>query len=988
MTQPHNRNATYPATHPREPNQEFVKAFESARQLLGDFKSQESYYLSQEYHEPQVRQDFIDKFFIALGWDVTHERQKNPYEQEVKIENRVKTAGSQRRADYAFFVAPNFRDVKFFVEAKKPVPDLRDADDYYQTIRYGWNKGTPIAVITNFKELHILDCRYKPDIATALERKIEVYHYSDYGDEETFSKIFYLLGHDAIAGGSLEKFAETLPKPRGKAFQRALFKGGYQPVDEAFLRLLDEYRETLAKAFKKSNENLQSEELTEAVQRTLDRLVFIRFLEDKSIEEQRIIDLREQKSAWAAFLALCKKLDPKYNGLVFKPHRLIDSEKFSPPDDNIFADICDELADPTSPYDFDQIPVSILGSIYERFLGKVVHATPKRVIIEDKPEVRKAGGVYYTPQYVVRYIVDEAVGKMVVGKTPEQIAKMAFADIACGSGSFLIELYEHLLDHHTRYYLEHPEKAKRGDLAVRDGKTVLSLKKKQEILLNNIYGVDIDPQATEVTQLSLYLKLLEDVTMNDAHQFHLLHERILPDLKNNVVCGNSLIGRDISDGSLFPSIDEAKLRPINFEDIFPKVIKRGGFDTIVGNPPYLYSAGQEQAEYFQSHFRFSEYQTDFYVFFIERGIEILRRGGCLGMIVSDSWLKGKYFAKLRGNVLRDNCLQSVTVFDYPPFKKATIENSIIVLSKQKPQTDTTFFVRKFNTPDRLIDINVLEPTACVQDGFIDIHSSKANSVVISHIERGSCPIGKYYKVNRGVHAYRTDGYGKSKFANGYQTKRDKEEQVYHSRKKLNRTYFPEIKGKHLRRYGYVWDGTYISYGDWLAEPRTPEFFFNPKVAIRKIIAPRMICTVVEESAVLDQSVYVAIRESKERPHLLFLLGILASSIGGWYIQKKHSIYDTLYPWFTKEQLASFPLPGMEFESERDKTRHDYMLKLVQQMLEAREKLSNAVTDAEVNRLEILCASLDREIDQAVYEVYGLTEKDIRIIEESIGSRDE
>ncbi|MBU2447566.1 MAG: endonuclease, partial [Bacteroidetes bacterium] len=143
---------------------------------------------------------------------------------------------------------------------------------------------------------------------------------------------------------------------------------------------------------------------------------------------------------------------------------------------------------------------------------------------------------------------------------------MAFADIACGSGSFLIEVYTQLLDYHTKYYLDHPEQAKKGDIETREGKTVLSLKKRQEILTNNIYGVDIDFQATEVTQLSLYLKLLEDVTMNDAFQYSLLKEKILPDLRNNIVCGNSLIGTDILEGKLFDSEEERKLNPMNFED--------------------------------------------------------------------------------------------------------------------------------------------------------------------------------------------------------------------------------------------------------------------------------------------------------------------------------------------------------------------------------------------------------------------------------------
>ena len=203
-------------------------AFALIKQLVTDFKAQEVAYLSPSYQESQVRQDFIDKFFTALGWDVTHERQKNPYEQEVHIENKVSMAGSQRKADYAFFLAPNFRNPKFFVEAKKPQKNLANAGDYYQTIRYGWNAGTPLAILTDFEEFHILDCRYKPNIDDALKHKIEYFHYSDYANEEKFAQLYWLFSREAVAGGSIEKCVAELPKPRGggprgKAIQRGLF---------------------------------------------------------------------------------------------------------------------------------------------------------------------------------------------------------------------------------------------------------------------------------------------------------------------------------------------------------------------------------------------------------------------------------------------------------------------------------------------------------------------------------------------------------------------------------------------------------------------------------------------------------------------------------------------------------------------------------------------------------------------------------------------
>ena len=564
------------------------EAFDRIQVLVKDFQANENYYLSPGYQEQEVRADFINKFFIALGWDVNHDIQKNPFAQEVKVERNVNVHGAQKRADYAFYIDPNFRDPRFYAEAKKPLSDIATPDNYFQTIRYGWCSQTPLAALTDFVQFHVLDCRYKPDIETALQRAVKKYHYSDFADREKFAEVFYLFSRGPVGEGSLEKFSADLPKARGKAVQRGLFKGGYQKMDETFLVQLDDYRETLARVFKNNNPDLDGATLTELTQRTLDRLVFLRFLEDKLIEpEERVAKFGEGGSPWKDFIGVSRRLDGIYNGIVFKKHDILDSSRFKV-DDVQFGDICEGLAHINSPYAFNLIPIYILGYIYERFLGKVIVATDKRAHVEAKPEVRKAGGVYYTPEYIVRNIVENTVGKLIEGKTPVQIGVLRFADIACGSGSFLLGMYDLLLRYHTKYYNLNPTKAKEGDCIKRDGALHLSLRKKREILLNNIYGVDIDSQAVEVAQLSMYLKLLEEETTATAHAYQLsLHETLLPSLSKNIVCGNSLIGTDILDDNLFAMEDERRLNPMNFTDRFSEIMRRGGFDVIVGNPPYV-----------------------------------------------------------------------------------------------------------------------------------------------------------------------------------------------------------------------------------------------------------------------------------------------------------------------------------------------------------------------------------------------------------------
>ena len=457
----------------------FDKAFDKVRELAADFQVNSKFLLSNEYQEAQVRKDYIDKLFIALGWDVNHDAQKNPFEQEVKVEPPVSTGLGHRRADYAFHVSPNFRDPRLIVEAKRPHNEIATRDNYFQTIRYGWNKQNLIAGLTNFAEFHLLDCRYKPDIDTVLHRRVKEYHLADYSNKGAFAELYWLISREAVSQGSLEKFAENLPKPRGRSVQRGLFPGVYQSIDESFLAQLDEFRHTLARAFKNRNRKFESETLTEITQRTLDRLVFMRFLEDKLIEPRYFVsEFGRAGSAWRDFVTTSRRLDGIYNGIIFKPHETIDDPNFAP-EEEAFAGICADLCHLNSAFDFNAIPIYILGSIYERFLGNVIVATDERVRVEPKPEVRKAGGVYYTPEYIVRYIVENTIGKLIEGKTPAEIAELRFADIACGSGSFLLGIYDLLIRYHAQYYNKNRRKARRGDYIEHDGVLHLSLEKKR-----------------------------------------------------------------------------------------------------------------------------------------------------------------------------------------------------------------------------------------------------------------------------------------------------------------------------------------------------------------------------------------------------------------------------------------------------------------------------------------------------------------------------
>ena len=318
-------------------------------------------------------------------------------------------------------------------------------------------------------------------------------------------------------------------------------------MDAEFLKEIESWREALAKDIALKNPKLSLHELNFAVQLTIDRIIFLRMCEDRGIEKYgQIQSLLNGTNTYHRLREIFYHADDKYNsGLFdFRTDRLTPELKV---DDKPLKDIFKNLYYPESPYEFSVLGADILGHVYEQFLGKVIRLTEgHRAKVEEKPEVRKAGGVYYTPTYIVEYIVKNTVGKLCENRTPRQLNSLRILDPACGSGSFLLGAYQYLLDYHRDWYQKDGlQKHTREIYQGRGGQWYLTIQEKKRILLNNIYGVDIDPQAVEVTKLSLLLKVLEGENQDTLErQMRLFRERALPDLGSNIKCGNSLIGPD------------------------------------------------------------------------------------------------------------------------------------------------------------------------------------------------------------------------------------------------------------------------------------------------------------------------------------------------------------------------------------------------------------------------------------------------------------
>ena len=518
------------------------QAYRKIEKLIKKFESNYNQYVSQSYDERETRIDFIDQFFEALGWDISNKKALSESYRDVIHEYKIRIDGRIKSSDYAFKIGGKGA---FLVEAKKPSINLKaDSNSAYQIRRYAWNINLSISILSNFKEMAIYSCVTKPSQNDkAYMYRIEYMHYKDY--LERFDFLYDTFAKENVIKGSLEKYNDY-----------AKNKKGTLSVDDDFVETLDNFRLILASNISKLNGWLYEKDLNSAVrhinfvvQHIIDRIIFLRVAEARGLENEYILKNACLKgdNFYKNIVEIFKNADGKYNSGIFDfgKDKITINEKFKV-DNNVIKKIIDELYYPQSPYLFSIIPIEIIGHAYEQFLGKIiVIGKNHKARLEYKPEVKKAGGVYYTPDYIVDYIVENTVGKIIKGKTPKEISKIKILDPACGSGSFLLGAYKYLLNYYREYYSN--KKSKDLKKYIINGK--LNLWFKKQILINNIFGVDIDSNAVEVAKLSLLMTCLEEETqVSIMDNQSLFDERALPSLDENIKCGNSLIGNDFYSG--------------------------------------------------------------------------------------------------------------------------------------------------------------------------------------------------------------------------------------------------------------------------------------------------------------------------------------------------------------------------------------------------------------------------------------------------------
>jgi hypothetical protein len=1036
--------------------------------LIRKFDSDRDHYLSKAYSEAQARVDFITPFFKALGWDVENEAGLPHHQREVIVEHGESEITG--RPDYNFRIGGQ---TKFFVEAKAPSEALSNPHHILQAKGYAWNtKSVFFVILTDFEEFRFYDASIKPD-----ERKPDeglLFPPVKYTEYIKNAEKLWEFSRDRVATGSLDAML-----PRDRRTQRLRIQ-----VDEAFLDEMTGWREELAKSIYKNNSGLTARQLNEVVQRLLDRIVFIRIAEDRRIIEKN--QLRDAVEYWQArggkfhifdwLRPLFEKINDDFNGEIFKPNELLDTTSV---DSEVLAKIIERLYPPKSPYRFDVIGVELLGSIYERYLGNTIRLTPKQVKVEEKPEVRKGGGVYYTPKYIVDYIVKNTVGKVIDGKSPKQIEKIRILDPACGSGSFLIGAFQYLIDYHTQWYLDHPEQEVRHAhpsldfmREVRtdpDGSKRLSVYRKAKILRNNLFGVDIDPQAVEITMMSLYLKALEGEQSQLPPKQHLL-----PELKYNSMCGNSLIGPDIYDqGVLFAEEERDRINAFDWNFVpvgaglvparaarhddqvgaglvptqngrpqgaplqrgrrgrsrtaptsgngqisIGQVMKDGGFDCVIGNPPYIRMEGfKELKNYLKTHYQSHDERSDLYAYFVERAHSRLNAGGRFGMIVSNKFLRANYGRPLRVFLRQNAGVERIVDFaGLPVFLGATVRTIVLITSKTSGVRGPTLYSPPMD----------LDKFSQVADGAISVGEAVAESAyevaphaleqsvwsftepkvdeLLTKVKNRSVTLAQYCegRIWRGIVSGLTEAFvitGATR------------DTVLRRNPAAREIIKPFLNGRNVRRYFIEYEDQYLIYTyhgvainrysaiekhlerfkdqlkarateqHWY-ELQQPQYKFAQYMDKPKIIFPDISTA---PRFALDESGSYGSNTTYFIPlHDLYLLGLLNSRWGCFYFTKTCAGLEgrtETYLRFFGQYLEGFPVRAINFSDPADKARHEKMVALVDRMLELnKKKHSGKLAPSELDRLEREIASTDAQIDDLVYELYGITDEERRIIE--------
>ena len=864
------------------------------------------------YTEEDTKKGFIVPLFSALGWDMEDRN-------EVTSEEHI----SGDRVDYGFYV--NGRP-KFYLEAKPFKADLNNAKYARQAIKYSWNKGVTWAVLTDFESIKVFNADFQAE-ELAHSKFFEI-SYDKYLDD--FDRL-WLLSKESFENGDMDKKAEEW----GKSLKRA-------SVTDALYKDLTECRKLLTDSLRRWNEKVPEDLLDEGVQKLLNRLVFIRVLEDRNIEPQILKTIVREwgaghydKSRPPLYLSLVKKfreLDVQYNSNLFDEHPFETWEEH----DNYTKKVIDILYGKSGyyEYDFKIMPADILGAVYENYLGYKLEQLKKGSKIGQDSKKRKEHGIYYTPEFIVDYIIKNALRPVLEQcETIDELMKVKVLDPSCGSGSFLIKAVDAI-------YQRYCEMSFRGSPTY----------KKIQIITQNIYGVDLDSQAVEIARLNLLINAVEE-------------KILLPSLAKNIKNGNSLISGTDEELKKYFGNNFREKKPFNWREEFPEVFKRGGFDVIIGNPPWGANLESNEKDFYKNLFVTGIGIVDTFALFVERSTKFLKDSGKLGLVLPDIVLL-KNYPNVRKLIL-DNFLISHIYYTGMAFQGVNLDSVVLIFQKENQEK-----IRNNNNISVLID---KEEGKIKQTVFLENKDYKfnlrLNPIVLNFKEKlDACSIklGTILEIHEGIHS----GNIREKLFTDSQTSGKSKKLLF--------------KGVEINRYFESWAGKFVNYdksvinkaaGEY-ANLGKDEYFSNEKILVRRT-GDKIIATIDRDGYFVSNNFFVLYKKnSDDKISLKFILAILNSGIGTWYFLAIQPRKGKLFAEIKINHLAEIPIPKLNLEN-----KHIEIVNLVDRMTELQKNIHSMEENSnEWGRLKSEIEKTDKQIDQKVYELYGLTDEEIKIVE--------
>lgn len=874
--------------------------------------------------ENQIKSEFIDPLFEALGWDM-----RKDAERETQI--------LRGRSDYIFRLG---NQEVLIVEAKKADVKLEE-EQGRQAVSYGYHRKIRFAVLTNFKQIRVFHAL--SNIKNVFRNQLFWLDFTDF--EKDFNKL-WLLSKESFENNELNKLIPS-------ADQKIAV-----PVDERILDDLLNIREWLSKDLKDKRTPLTPIQIDEIVQILIDRLIFMRSVEDRKLEEDCFLlkiveDVQKglvEKNLWALLKDQFTRFNNTYNSKLFAKGILEENGFFS--DDSlkkVIKTLYYGAGQNYEKYMFDKIPGDLFGNIYEQYLGTILAGTEKRVKLDSTSGKRKKMGIYYTPSYITDYIVKNTVGEYIKNMSIDEILEVNIVDPACGSGSFLIRAFKEVCDKVEELLRQGNFSAKWSSFSSYDGK--LSFGQKSHILRECIYGVDLDEKAVELAQLNLLLKVFDGEERS-------LRVRKLPNLYENIQNGNSLID----------DIKVAGDKAFNWNARFKDVFDNGGFDIVIGNPPYVNTKNLSKENLDMKDFYTKRYKSaigcfDLYIPFIEKGIEITKELGFISFIVPNKILSADYASVIRKIMLSNKLLNIVDVSKTEVFKDASVYPIIFIEQHKK---DINYSVKLMNSIED--SGNLIKSNDLLDSGTIGSNLSEENHFILQKIKNNSKNLSEISEIESGV--------------TGFQAQKVKE--LLTDKPLMSKKYVSFIVTKNIDPYtiekgkvNYMkssFINPFLELDNNILSKNKIKMYTSKKIIIGGM-TKKIEAGFDSEGMACGVSTYTVISSN-----LLFLLGLLNGKlINFWYRHKFESKHlSGGYLAINKSQLAEIPirLPSPEQEKK--------IVDLVNQMLELQKKYHDEkIVGGEKDRIKRQIDATDYEIDQEVYKLYGLTKEEIKIVEESL-----